>query len=408
MNSFHYSARNNDGRILHGQQQANSVVALRSILQSRGLRLLSYKPIVANQTPLEWMNQYLNPLQWIPPRSIDVQVLLDQLAIMLQSGLTLLDALGTAGEQAAVYPMRRVCQQMSGAIQEGKTFAESMEQHTCFPAIVVQLVRVGEQTGNLDYVLNRASKQIAQRRQNITNLMTALAYPIFVALAAIAVAIYLVVFVIPQLEKFLSAMGRKLPQMTQNLVSLSKWVENNGTSTLLGIALLSTAVVLFYNTSSGRFLIDRLCLRIPIVGRVFRLSATVTFASSLGVMVRSGITVLDALRTVEGLHMNRFLRSRVSLAREGILRGEGLASSLNGKYDYMPMLSSMVAVGERTGQLDEILEQVSHFHEQQLQSAIKRLSAMVEPAVIMIVGGIVGYVYISFFVALFSVGASPR
>ncbi len=406
MPTYAYIARDDRGRAQRGSVDAASPAALRTTLQSRGMRLVSLQEQVES-TPLgETLGRYLNPFQWIPPRSLDIEIAMEQLAVMLRSGLGLLSALKTVGEQARFVPMRRICEAVAEEIQEGGSLADAMSRHRAFPPIAVQLVRVGEATGNLDMVLDRAAKQIARRRQNVSNLVTALAYPAFVMVAAIAVAIYLVVVVIPELQKFLGAMGRRLPRMTQNLLDVSAWIQTNGVTVLvLGFATL-LALVLVYLWPPGRMLVDRLVLRVPIIGYVLRLSGTVTFASSLAVMIRSGITVLDALRTVENLHSNQFLASRVAAAREAIIQGEGLAKPLATRYAYLPMLSSMVAVAENTGQMDEVLESVARFHESQLESAIKRLSALIEPAVIVVVGGIVGYVYMAFFVALFSAGGN--
>jgi type IV pilus assembly protein PilC len=146
----------------------------------------------------------------------------------------------------------------------------------------------------------------------------------------------------------------------------------------------------------------------PVIGRLLRLAHTVQFARSLGVLIHSGITLVEGLRTVEGLHRNRYISSQVAAARNAVLRGVNLAAPLAVRDAFMPMLSCMVAVGETAGTLDDILEEVARFHETQLQSAIRQFSAIIEPAIVVVVGGIVGFVYISFFMALFSVAGGPR
>ena len=406
MATYNYLARDSNGRITRGSQDSASVSTLRNFLQSRGLKLMSVEEVPIASWNLQTLIGYLNPFQWLPPRSLDIEIALEQLAVMLRSGLSLLEALKTVAQQARFQPLRRVCESVAESIQEGQSFADALAEHKSIPMVVVQLVRVGEATGNLDLVLDRAASQIRTRRQNINSLITALAYPAFVAVAAIAVAIYLIVVVIPELQKFLSAMGKRLPRMTQRLLDVAEWVQVNGVSTVVFIAIVLLTVVLVYLWPPGRYQIDRFLLRIPVIGYVLRLSGTVTFSSSLSVMVRSGITVLDALRTVEQLHGNRFLASRVAAARDAVIQGEALSEPLAVRYAHMPMLASMVAVAESTGQMDEVLDSVARFHESQLQSAIKRLSALVEPAVIVVVGGIVGYVYMAFFVALFSAGGN--
>jgi type IV pilus assembly protein PilC len=279
-----------------------------------------------------------------------------------------------------------------------------MQRHRCFPKIAVQLVRVGEATGNLDVVLERAANQMRTRRENISNVRTAVAYPAFVAVAAILVAGYLVLFVIPELEKFLSSIGRKLPAITQSLLDLSASIRSNGITVAVLILFTIAAFVLTYRWPPGRDFVDRWVLRIPILGTVLRLSGTVTFASAFGVMIRSGVTMLEALRTVEALQGNKYLAVRVAAVREAVIEGGSLSEPLSTKHAFMPMLSRMVAVAESTGELDEVLDQVTRFHETQLQASIKRLGRLIEPLTVVVVGGIVGYVYVAFFMALFAAG----
>ncbi|MEL6109028.1 MAG: type II secretion system F family protein [Planctomycetota bacterium] len=400
MPEFSYLIRDDAGKMQRGHMEAASASALRSLLESRGERLISAKPVAKPSGAIELSN----PLHRLPPRSVAVEIALEQLAVMLESGIGLLEALKTVSDQSDSRSLQVICTQISEDIQEGDSLSEAMAKHRCFPRIAVQLAKVGEATGNLDIVLQRAAEQMAARRENISNVRTAVSYPIFVGVAAIGVAGYLVLYVIPELEKFLSATGRRLPAITQSLLDFSVWIRVNGVTTLAIILFMLAAFVLIYKWPPGRAAIDRWVLRLPILGKVLRLAGTVTFASSLGVMLRSGITVLEALRTVEGLHGNTFLAARVASAREAVMEGGDLASPLAEKGAFMPMLSSMVAVGESTGQLDEVLERVTRFHEAQLKTAIKKLSAMIEPATIVIVGGIVGYVYLAFFVALFAAG----
>ena len=300
--------------------------------------------------------------------------------------------------------MKRLIANLSDEIQDGKPLADAMAAHSSIPPIAVQMTRVGELTGTLDSVLDQASKQLARRRRTVSNLLTALAYPVFVFLAAIGVSAYMVVFVIPEIEKALLSLGRPLPAMTQSLVDLSAWIQVNGPAVLVILVAVIMAVIFLFMWPTSRMVIDRISLRVPLIGNVLRLGGTVTFSSSMQAMVTSGITVSEALRTAEQLHKNRFLASRVASACEAVMAGDGLAETLSEENTFAPMLGSMVSVAENTGQMEEVLEQVAQFYEEQLQAAIKRLSALVEPLVVLVVGGIVGYVYISFFLALFASG----
>lgn len=400
MPAYSYVAQSSSGQVKRDQTIANSLDALRSLLESQGDRMISAKIIEESVERFPFRKF----LALFPPRSVNVEVALEQIAVMLESGLGILQSLETAAAQTNSPALRNVLKQISEEIQDGDSLAKAMQKHKCFPMIAVQLANVGESSGNIDVVLKRAAEQMAARRENISAVRTAVAYPAFVGLAAIGVASYLVLVVIPKLEQFLSSMGRRLPAMTQSLLDLSGWIRMNGIATALIFVVIILAAVLTYRVPQARAKIDRWLLRIPVMGKVLRLAGTVTFASSLGVMLRSGITVLDALRTVQGLHENVHQAARVAAAREAVMEGNELAPPLRREFAFMPMLSSMVAVGESTGQLDDMLARTTDFHEAQLRIAIKKLSALIEPLTIVVVGGIVGYVYLAFFMALFAVG----
>ncbi len=406
MAQFSYLARNSSGTISRGTLQSASADELRQALRNRGLRLLSVQEKFQPQSAWSQLRKTLDFGAWLPPRSIHVEVLLEQLAVMLRSGLELVTALQTLSTQAETTALRRICRGLIEEVRGGDSLAEAMSRHRAFPPIAVQLVRVGEATGKLDLVLDRAAAYMARSRKTLVSVLSALAYPLVVAAAAIGVSAYLVICVIPELAKFLRAMGRTLPAITQSLLDVSDGIVALGPAV---VALFATALIglgLVYFWPPGRLQIDRCLLRVPVLGRLLRMSGTVTFASSLSVMLRSGVTLKDSLETIAQLHRNRFLASRVELAKESVVRGTGLASPLAAPHGHTPMLSSMIAVGEQSGEMDEVLEQVAGFHESQLESSLKRFSALIEPAIIVVVGGVVGYVYLAFFVALIGTGGN--
>jgi type IV pilus assembly protein PilC len=283
-----------------------------------------------------------------------------------------------------------------------------MAKFRCFSPMVIQLVRVGEQTGTLEPVLNRAAGALERRRILWTQMLTAMAYPAVVCVAAIGVAGYMILGVIPKLQKLLVSLGRKLPAITQALLDVSDFFQVYLPAILGGMVGLILIVTTIYLTARGRLAIDRAALRLPLLGYLFRLSATTQFSYALGTLLRSGVTLVESLRTVAGLHSNRYAGSIVLAARDAVVRGGNLADQLMVPSVYMPMLPRMVAVGEAAGTLDDVLDEVARFHESQLQVAIRRLSVLIEPIIIIVVGGIVGFVYIAFFVALFSVAGGPR
>jgi type IV pilus assembly protein PilC len=400
MPSFAYVARDSAGRPQRGTSEAASPGALVSSLRERGWLVLEVRPAQADGAAFEWW--MLNPLQWLPPRSVDIELGLQQIAVMLKSGITLLAALKTVSEQSRRRTLGRIWEDVARRIQEGASLADSLALHRCFPHLVVQLVRVGEQTGSLELVINRGADAMERRRLLRTSLLTAMTYPSIVLLAAFGVSAFMVFGVIPKLQTFLSTLGRRLPPTTQLLLDISSALQTYFWQVAGGMVVVLIALVAVYLWPPGRLVIDHLLLRIPVIGRLLRLSATVLFARALGALVQSGITLVEGLRTVEQLFRNRYISATVAAARNAVLRGGTLADQLAGRDAFMPMLAPMVAVGETAGTLDDILDDVARFHENQLQSAIRQFSAIIEPVVIVVVGSIVGFVYISFFLALFA------
>jgi type IV pilus assembly protein PilC len=321
---------------------------------------------------------------------------------MLRSGLTLLGALQAAGQNAEGLRMRLVLASVMGRIDGGGTFAGALEAEGVFGDLTVQLARVGEETGSLDVVLERAADAIERRRQLVQQVVTALAYPLLVLVAAVGVTLFMVLEVIPRLEGLMKSLGRKLPPTTMALIEASTWARAEGPWWLMGLLLLASALGLAFRMPGARVVADRWMLAVPLVGEVLRVAGSAMFARAFAILLRSGVTVLDGLRTAEALAGNRHLASVVARAREGVLGGGALSEGLGGRGGFVPMLGRMVAVGEATGRLEEVLEEVARHLEGQLAVRVRRLSALVEPAIIVLVGGIVGFVYVTFFLTLYA------
>ncbi|MDB4333816.1 type II secretion system F family protein, partial [bacterium] len=249
-----------------------------------------------------------------------------------------------------------------------------------------------------------SSLVFASRRRGIQEFSSALVYPLLVLLIAVGVTAYMVVYLIPRLEIYLQSLGKDMPAMTQRLVNTSSFMRQY--YPLVGIILIGIAVfsITAYRSKEGRMWIDRNALRIPIVGTLFKLCETSTFARSLSVMLESGITLIDGLGTVEKLLYNRFTAKTVNNARASIIQGGNFADAIDVGNAFAPMLKKMVSVGQQSGDLKGVLEEVADFHEAQFHTSVKRLNSILTPLLTIGIGLVVGYVYISFFVALLAAG----
>jgi type IV pilus assembly protein PilC len=192
------------------------------------------------------------------------------------------------------------------------------------------------------------------------------------------------------------------------LIEVSAWARADGPWWLAGLVVLGAMGGVAIRMPGGRLLVDRWLLALPLLGEVLRVAGSAMFARALSILLRSGVTVLDGLRTAEALAGNRHLAWVVARARERVLGGGTLSGGLGAKGGFVPMLGRMVAVGEATGRMEEVLEEVARHLEAQLTVRVRRLSAMVEPAIIVAVGGIVGFVYVTFFLTLYAAAGTTR
>ena len=401
MPAFTFTARDSAGNRQNGSMDGTSATAVAAELRGRGWLVLGVEENVETN-----LDEGFHPLGWLPVRSIDVEFSLHQLATLLRSGVTLLAALRLIAEQSERRRMRHVWREVIDSVESGHAMGESLALHQCFHRLVVQLVAVGEQTGNLSQVLERAATSLEKRRELRNNLITAITYPGIVFFMSLGVAAFMVISVIPKLRVFLQAIGKKLPPMTQRLVDIGDWLNMNGTVAAITAVTVIAAVVACYLWPPGRQAADRLLVRMPLFGTLFRTAGTALFSKSFSVLIASGVTIIEALRVTERLLTNHYLREVVSTARERVLQGEPLAPQLNRPQSFMPLLPRMVAVGENSGTLDDVLAEVARFYEGQLERMIRRMSNLIEPVTIVLVGCIVGYVYISFFVAMFAATGS--
>lgn len=385
-------------------REAESRAALMVRLRTERLLVLGVEEErESDGLPGAWHPAWLKPMT-----SFDVEMGLRQLASMLRSGVTLVNALATVEDQALSPRARRTWRRVRESILHGCSFAESLAHESRhFDEIVVRLGEVGERSGELEHAVTRAADQLEARRNLRSSVVNALIYPILAVVMAVGVSAYLVVAVIPKVAEFLVSGGAQLPAITQLLVDVSAWVNANGLIILSVVAGIVVAWIAVRFHEGGRELQDAFLLRIPITGRILRLAGTSLFARSMQIMTESGITLLDSLATATRLMTNRRFRRRVRSAYDGVMKGRSLADSLRPAVEFTPILRRMVAVGEVTGSLPEVFGETARFHEMLLALAVKRFGMFIEPVTICITGGIVGFVYVAFFMALFAMaGAS--
>ncbi len=398
MPTFEFKARTATGRLESGQIDAASRSAVAAQLQGRGL-IVTDVQVVATPTSASSLGRW----SWrANPKSVDVEIGLQQLSLMLKSGTNLLTALVALRESAPSRPARRVWTQVAEQIQLGETLSESMGSQSCFTDFTIQLVKVGEQTGHLAPVISRAAESMQSRRSIGEEVISALIYPLLVIGMSIGVTMYMIIYLIPKLEVYLQSLGKSIPPMTLFLLTGSIWLRENFVALIAAVVVFGLIPIGLYRTKEGRFLLDKAFLRVPLLGHLMRLSDTASFSRSMSSLVANGVTLTEGLGIAAKLLYNRFSATIVTSAKDQIIQGSNLANALDEPLAFTPMLTQMVAIGERSGNLEEVLRENADFHERQFLTIMRRLNALITPILTIVIGSVVGYVYIAFFMALFA------
>ncbi|WP_305906750.1 type II secretion system F family protein [Methylomarinum sp. Ch1-1] len=402
---FSYTARDRSGQQRNDSIESPSREAAIANLRGQGLlplRITEVKNKTDGSASFSW-----NPLDYRSIRPDDIEHEFHQMAVMLRSGISLMDALNMTARHCRI-GARPTWQDLTKRIQQGSSFTEALSEHKIFTNFTIQLVRVGEQTGHLNTVMDQAAEEMKANRKLKKQIMTALRYPAFTLLFAIGLVVFMLTSIIPEIKKLLQIMGKPMPPITQALIDISDWFLANGiyVGVLIGGILFS--FIALYQVPRSRWWIDRISLKLPVLGYVLRLSGTVLFARAMGLLLRSGVVIVEALETMEKLHGNHYMASKVRMARNRVMQGSSLTEPLQADTGYMPLMLQMIRVGESSGTLDDILIEMTDYHDELLQQAIAKLTGMIAPLMTVFVGGIVGFVYAAFLVAMFSAaGGSP-
>ena len=382
-------------------REAADDTALKGVLRAEGMLVVSVKELKPG------VFASFRPSNWLRMTSFDAEIGFRQLSSMLKSGVGLVMALETVRDQARRRRAADVWDAVRLKVMEGSRFADALEG--CkgrFDSLSIHLARVGEESGELDSALLKASEQIEARRSLKSLVAHALSYPAIAVAMAILVSAYLVTAVIPKIGEFLVNSGAELPAMTRMMLDVSDWTVENGLTVLAVMAALAASWFALRASAAGRELEDAFLLRLPVVGGILRLSATALVSRSADMMLASGITLVDTLEMLSRLPRNSRFRRRLRDAQERVVRGESLSDALSAAVEFPPMMRRMAAVGEVTGSLADSFSEVARYHEEMLGVAVRRLGALMEPLILCVTALIVGFVYVSFFMALFSLATA--
>ena len=336
----------------------------------------------------------------------DKAVFSRQFAALVNAGVAMVRGLGVLSEQCANPKLKRALLGVSADVQQGVSLSDSMRKYPeCFDALYVAMIQAGEVGGVLDEVLNRLAKLLEDVARLQNQIKAAMSYPVTVGSLAILIFFGMVRFLLPVFATIFKDIGVELPAFTQAMMNISYFVQNifNVLMLVAVVAGLVFAFKQYYKTRVGRETVDRMMLKMPLFGDLIQKSATARFCRTFGSLTRSGVPILTCLEIVRDTAGNQIIANAVDEARREIQTGGMISIALQKEQVFPLMAIQMISIGEETGELDQMLSKVADFYEDEVEQAVKALTSIMEPIMIVLLGGMVGSILLAMYLPMFSV-----
>ncbi len=392
MPHYNYIGVNPAGKQVKGEIQASNKNEVISLLRKKKLRPISIKA----------KSFELNLSFGKGVKLTDLSRFTRQFAAMTSAGLPLVQCLDILSAQTENPKLAAAVKQISGDIQGGCTLADALSKHKqIFNSLYCNMVAAGEASGNLDGVLNRLAdyqEKAEALRRKITGAMT---YPVIVLIVAIGATFAMLTFVVPTFAQMFTETGGTLPLPTKIVMGLSAFLQHYIFLLLAALIAVIVAFSYYYKTNNGKITIDAIKLKLPLYGDLERKSCIARFAQTLSTLLNSGVTILDALDITAKTAGNKVLENGIIRTLEKITGGLNIADPLKETGVFPPMVIHMIAVGEKTGDLAEMLKKISVFYEEEVNAAVEALTSIIEPVMIVAMGLIIGGILIAMYMPMF-------
>ncbi|EKQ69569.1 type II secretory pathway, component PulF [Leptolyngbyaceae cyanobacterium JSC-12] len=336
----------------------------------------------------------------------DKAVFSRQFAALVNAGVALVRGLGVLAEQCQNPKLKKALLNISSDVQQGISLSDSMRKHPeCFDGLYVSMIQAGEVGGVLDEVLNRLAKLLEDIARLQNQIKSAMSYPVTVGVLALIIFFGMVRFLLPIFANIFKDLGVELPAFTKFMMGISEFVQDFR-NVLLVLVIAGVAVFAFrqyYKTRVGRETVDRFMLKMPIFGDLIQKTATARFCRTFGALTRSGVPILTCLEIVRDTAGNQVIANAVDEARREIQTGGMISIALQKEQVFPLMAIQMISIGEETGEIDKMLTKVADFYEDEVEQAVKALTSILEPIMIVLLGGMVGAILLSMYLPMFAV-----
>ncbi len=401
MAEFAWEARARTGELRKGTMEADNADAVQTRLKAQNL----------NPTKVKKKAKEFNFTIGSPVSEKELAIFVRQFATMIDAGLPLVQCLEILSQQGANKAFNVILKDIKGAVEQGATFSDALRRHPkVFDELFTNLIAAGELGGILDTILNRLAIYIEKRVKLKRQVKGALVYPAGVMFIAFAVMFVLLTYVIPAFQVMFRDFGGEegLPAITQLVIGMSKgFVGNLHWIVLAGIAIVSS-VTYSYRTNKGKHFWHRLLITVPILGPVMRKIAVARFTRTLGTLLSSGVPILDALNIVGKASGNVIVEDAINYTADRIREGRTMADPLMETKVFPQMVVQMIAVGEQTGAIDTMLNKIADFYEEEVDVAVEALTSLLEPLMMVVIGGMVGFMLIAMYMPIFDIAGKIK
>ncbi|MEG0773381.1 type II secretion system F family protein [Clostridium sp.] len=332
----------------------------------------------------------------------DIYVFCRQFHTMIDAGANIAAALDVLRKQTENLKLRKAIDNVFEEVQKGSTLSEAMSKYNrIFPSLLVSMIETGEVSGNLDIILERMASHYENENKVNNKVKSAMMYPIILTMLSVAVVTFLMIFIMPIFVGIFESSGAELPALTKGFMALSKFLTSFWYLVLILLFFLGYGIKSVLCTPKGKYTMDKIKLKTPIYKKLLEKIIVARFTRTLATILSSGISLIQALESVEKVVGNTVVEEKLKKSREQVIRGVTLSTSLEDAKVFPPMLNSMIKIGEESGKLDEILDKTANFYDEELDTSIKQFTSLIEPLMMIIMGLVIGVIVLAMMMPMF-------
>ncbi|UOE93312.1 type II secretion system F family protein [Alkalihalobacillus sp. LMS39] len=397
MPTFKYSGKSRKGERKQGRVEAKSKNQAIAVLREQGI--MAFELHEVKQSVLQKDIQIGKQV-----KNYDFVVYCRQFATLIRSGITIVDATKILAEQTESKGLKKVLFTVDSELREGTAFSDAVEKHPkIFPPIFVNMIRAGEATGNLDETLERLATYFEKQHTIKSKIQSALSYPIVLSVITVAVVVFLMTFVIPRFIDMFADLGAELPWITVAVIATSEIISSFWWLVLLILLIVVTAFIVAKKRSKAfQYTVSTITFRLPIFGKLLQKAAIARMTRTLASLFSSSVPILQSLTIVERVVNNPVMGKVVLQARDSLEQGNSLTAPLKESWIFPPLVTQMIAIGEETGSLDLMLSKVADFYEEEVDRSVDTLKSLIEPIMVVVLAGVVGFIVLAVFIPMFS------